>query len=572
MRNSKELTGLVAVAAVCVLVASACSGGGNSPKKSTTNSSTFAECASTPNDCNGGPTKAGGTLTYTIEKVITGWNVNDANSSTFDFAEVLSGILPSPFIAYPDFSVKLNTDMMVSAEQTSTNPQTIVYKIKPDAVWDDGVPISADDFIYAWQTQNGKDCSACEAASTAGYDQMKSVEGSDNGKTVTVVYDKPYTDWQQPFGTLYPAHIAKNKGDLATSWKAFDTDQPTYTGGPYKISDYQKDVSVTEVANPKWYGKVKPPLDKLVFRIITDQSQEIPALQNNEVQSIYPQPNADIVNQVKGLAPAVQYTMNFGLNWEHFDLNLKNKFLADKPLRQAIFTAVSRQQIIDKTIGQFASGAKPLDSHNYVPKQQGYKDVVTSTGQGSGDIDKAKKILTDAGYTGVGTALKTKSGEAVPPLRIRYTAGNVLRQQTCELFQSFMAQLGIKVTIEPTSGLGKTLVAGDFDVIIFAWVGAPFVFGGALQLWMSTSDSNYGHWVNPQSDKLLQDAASQTDKTKAIDLLNQADQIMTDDAYVLPLFQKPTFLAVYSQFSNIRDNATSSGPPYNVQEWGLRSQ
>ena len=49
--------------------------------------------------------------------------------------------------------------------------------------------------------------------------------------------------------------------------------------------------------NPKWYGKTKPSLDKLIFRIITDQTQEPTALQNNEVQAIYPQPNADLVTR-----------------------------------------------------------------------------------------------------------------------------------------------------------------------------------------------------------------------------------------------------------------------------------
>jgi len=123
----------------------------------------------------------------------------------------------------------------------------------------------------------------------------------------------------------------------------------------------------------------------------------------------------------------------------------------------------------------------------------------------------------------------------------------------------------------PIASLGKTLASGDYDMIIFAWVGTPFPFAGAQQLWGSTSNSNYGHWVSADSDKLLSDAASQTDKQKAIDDLNQADQIMTNDAYVLSLFQKPTFLAAYSNVANIRDNATNVGPPYNVQEWGMRA-
>lgn len=571
MRTSKGLLGLVAVGAASLLVLSAC-GNGSSGSTTTANnqSHSFADCATKPLDCNSGDTKQGGTLTYTIEKTITGWNLLDTNSNTFDFQEVLDGVLPQgPFINTPDLKPTLNSDMMVSAEQTSANPQTIVYRIKPDATWNDGTPINADDFIYAWKTQNGVDCKDCEAASTSGYDQMQSVTGSDGGKTVTVVYKTAYADWKGPFGPLYPAHIANQHGDLATSWKWLNDNVPTYSGGPYVISDFQKDTSVTETPNPKWYGAVKPKLDKLVFRIITDQTQEVPALQNNEVQVIYPQPSSDIVDQVKQIQ-GVQSYIGKGLTWEHLDLNLKNTALADTKLRQAIFTAVDRKSIIDKTIGQFVQGATPLNNHNFMPGQEGYKDTITSTGQGTGDMAKAKQMLTDAGYTGVGTALKTPSGQDVT-LGISYTTGNTLRQQTCELIQSELAGLGIKVNVTPIASLGDTLANGDYDMIVFAWVGTPYNIAGAQQLWGSTSDSNYGHWVNADSDKLLTDAASQTDSQKAIDDLNQADQIMSNDAYVLPLFQKPTYLAAYSNIANIRDDATQTGPPYNVQAWGMRA-
>ena len=570
MSISRRLAGLVVVGTASLLVLSACgSGGSGSSTGNKSSSSTLADCATKPLDCNSGDTKQGGTITYTIEKTITTWNVNDSNAS-FDFVEVLDGVLTQgPFINTPDLKPTLNTDLLVSAEQTSTSPQTIVYKIQPNAQWSDGTPITADDFVYAWQTQNGTDCKDCDAASTSGFDQMQSVTGSDNGKTVTVVYKKPYADWKGPFGNMYPAHIAKQHGDLATSWKWFTDNPPPVSAGPYIISAQDKNTSVTETPNPKWYGKVKPKLDKLVFRIITDQTQEVPALQNNEVQVIYPQPNPDIVSQVKQIQ-GVQSYLGKGLTWEHVDLNLKNTALADLKLRQAIFTAIDRKAVIDKTIGQFVPGAVPLNNHNFVPGQPGYKDTISSTGQGTGDVTKAKQILTDAKYTGVGTALKTPSGQDVK-LRISYTQGNTLRQQTCELIQNELAGLGIPVTVVPIASLGKALSSGDFDMILFAWVGTPFNIAGAQQLWGSTSDSNYGHWVNSQSDSLLSDAASQTDNAKAIDDLNQADQIMSNEAYNLPLFQKPTYLAEYSNIANLRDDATSTGPPYNVQAWGLRS-
>jgi peptide/nickel transport system substrate-binding protein len=266
----------------------------------------------------------------------------------------------------------------------------------------------------------------------------------------------------------------------------------------------------------------------------------------------------------------VNYHLAAGPTWEHIDLNLKNAALADTKLRQAIFTAVNRKDVIAKTVGQFVPGLKPMNSHNFVPGQDGYSDTVTSTGAGTGDVAKAKKLLTDAGYKYDGTTLKTATGDPVT-LRISYTTGNTLRKATSEIFQNKMAELGIKVDVTPVTSLGKTLASGDFDVILFAWVQTPAVFSGGLQLWRSDSDSNYGKWVNPQSDALLKDAATQTDPKKAIDALNKADQLLSNDFYVLPLFQKPTFLAVYKQYANIRDNATQVGPPYNVQAWGVRA-
>jgi peptide/nickel transport system substrate-binding protein len=570
MRTLKTATGLTWVAIAALLATSACSGGTDSSSVSSA-SSGLAACATKPLNCNSGTPKQGGSVTYTIEKTITGWNLLDAESNTFDFQEVLDGVLPlGPFISTPDLKPTLNSDLITSAEQTSASPQTIVYKINAAAVWNDGAPISADDFVYAWKTQDGVDCKACGSATTSGYDQIKSVVGSDSGKTVTVVFKTPYNDWQGLFGPLYPAHIAQQHGNLAASWKWLNDTQPTYSGGPYVISGYDKDVSITETPNPKWYGKTKPALSKVVFRIITDQTQEVLALQNNEVQAIYPQPNADIVSQVKQIN-GVQSTLGKGLKWEHLDLNLKNPLLADTKLRQAIFTAINRKDVIAKTVGQFDPHVEPLNSHNFMPGIEGYKDTITSTAQGNGDVDKAKALLTSAGYQGVGTALKTPAGKDVA-FRCSFTTGNTLREQSCELFQSELQALGIKVSPTPISSLGPTLDSGDFDMIIFAWVTTPFASSNAYETWLSTSNSNYGHWVNAQSDALLKDAASQVDHQKAIDDLNQADQIMANDAYVLPLFQESTLLAAYQNIVNIRDDATLVGPPYNVQEWGLTAR
>ncbi|WP_073952221.1 ABC transporter family substrate-binding protein [Streptomyces kebangsaanensis] len=597
------LTRGLTLAAGLILVLTACnsSGGGDGPGKN--DSAGLASCGTRgkANTCNSGATKPGGTFTYTLEKNIQQWNVQDANGNTFENGEALGVVLPQVFVPQPDFSVALNTDLVTSATQTSTSPQTLVYKINPKASWNDGTPVTADDFIYYWRTNNGRDCppppesdasqtKGCLPQSTAGYDRIKSVTGSDDGRTVTVVMAKSFSDWKQLFGAgypLYPAHVAEKlsgakAGDAAhmtaaqmtQGWQYFQKTPPSEyaTAGPYRMQDWTDNDHATFVPDPKWWGKTKPSLDRLIFKVITDATQEPTALRNNEVQAIYPQPEVDLVNQIKAI-PNVTYTIGNGLIWEHFDLNLHNPVIGKyKALRQAMFTAISIEDIVSKTVGQFDPETKQLGSHNYVPGQAGYQDLVTGTGQGSGDLGKAKKYLVDAKFTGVGTALKTPDGKAVGPFNCRYTTGNQIRQSECQILQSNLASLGIKVTIKPigAADLGTVLVGHQYDIIVFAWVGSPFPSANAQQNWVTGGGGNYGGYSDKTVDRLITQAVGETDQAKAASLLNQADRIVVDDAYVLPLYQKPTFLAVQTRFVNMRDNATNVGPPYNTAEWGLK--
>jgi peptide/nickel transport system substrate-binding protein len=195
---------------------------------------------------------------------------------------------------------------------------------------------------------------------------------------------------------------------------------------------------------------------------------------------------------------------------------------------------------------------------------------VTASGQGSGNATQAKSILTAAGYTGVGTALKNKAGKAVK-IRCSYTVGNTIRQQTCQLVQSQLAALGITVTPTPITDLGGTLASGDFDLIDFAWVGTPFVVTDAQGIFELAGGGDYGFNKDPAEEALLNQAGNNTDPATIQRLVNEADVALTNDAYNLPLYQKPTYLAAYANLANIRDNSSSVGPPYNVQDWGIRT-
>ncbi|MGH3972286.1 MAG: ABC transporter family substrate-binding protein [Pseudonocardiaceae bacterium] len=573
-----------ALVACATVVLAACGGGGSgggAGDGQRQTGSVFAACESSPNTCNSvklSELKQGGQLTYAIEKNVANWNLLSSEGNVLETGWVLKGLLPPTFITRPDLTVVLNDDLLESAKVTNANPQTIVYKIKANAVWSDGTPITAADFRYNWKVQNGRDCPNCTPATTAGFNEVQSVVGSDNGKTVTATLSKPFTDWKQIWGSgspLYPAHIAAQHGDIntpqgmAASFTWFGATVPNYSGGPFHIDNFRNNESVTLVPNPKWYGQ-RPKLDRLIFRIITDATQEPTALQNREVQVIYPQPQVDLVQQVRNI-PGVSSFIGLGLSWEHFDLNLNNRFLTDPALRIAMFTAVDRQAIIDKTVGQFTDKVQPLNNHNFVPQEGGYEDVVSETGQGAGNVTRAKEILAAAGYQIKGDQLYTRLGQLVPPLRMRYTVGNQVRQTECELFAQQVKPLGITVQIVPTDDLGGTLSKRDFDIAVYAWVASPFPYANAMQLWVTGQGNNFGNYSNPSVDRLIVAAASSTDEAQAKEMLNQADRLLTKDAYVLPLYQKPTFIAMYDTVANVRNNSSLDGPPYNVEEWGFRA-
>ena len=569
-----------ALVAGTALVLSACGGGGGGGETGQ-GAGVFADCAENPNTCNSAdPSELqdGGDVAYALEKNISNWNLTSAEGNVLETGLALKGVLPYTFVTQPDLTVARNEDVLASAEQTNTDPQTIVYEIQPEAVWSDGTPISAEDFVYNWKAQNGRDCPDCAAASVSGYDQIESVVGSNGGKTVTVTFAQPYTDWQNLWssgGPIYPAHIAAQQGDLntpqglAAAFGYFGTTVPDYSGGPFQIDNFDDNVSVTMVPNPQWYG-AGPNLDRVIFRIITDAAQEPTALANNEVQVIYPQPQVDLVQQVRNI-PGVSSFVGLGLSWEHFDLNLNNPFLADEALRDALFAAVNRQQIIAATVGQFTDAVEPLNSHTLLPQQEGYTDVVSETGHGSGNVEAARQILTDAGYTMQGRQLMAPNGQAVPPLRIRYTTGNQIRQSQSELFASQVAPLGVDVEVQPTDDLGGTLTQGDYDIMVFAFVTSPFPFANAQQAYSTGAGNNFGGYSNPEVDRLLAAAASSTDVEQARRQLTEADRLLSEDAYVLPIYQKPTFVAIYDNLGNVRNNSSLDGPLYNVAQWGIRT-
>jgi peptide/nickel transport system substrate-binding protein len=510
----------------------------------------------------------GGTLSFASDQEQAGFNPNTAKDNLFALSNIVTSIYPSVFNIHPDFTVQLSGEFMDSAELTSEDPQTVVYKIKPNAVWSDGTPVSADDFIFWWENCNETNKKA-DCVSTTGYKDIESVEGSDGGKTVTAVFKNKYADWKGLFSQyIIPAHYTKAQpGGWNTGLDKNPEKIPS--AGPFIVESYTPGQSLTLTRNDKYYG-TKAHLDKIVFRYLPESTTQPAALQNNEVDMIYGQPQLDQVKIVKAI-PDVTSEINFGLQYEHLDFNVKNPLLADVAVRKAFATGLNIQQIVDRTVKQFSDKATVLGNRMFMNGQPEYQDHRGS--YGNGDIAGAEKLLTDAGYAKGSDGIFAKGGKKLS-FNISTTAGNQLRETQEQLIQAQAKEFGMEIKIKNAEAdvlFGEWLPEGNFDISNFAWVGTPFPVSSNQPIFSTDSPQNYGKFSNPKVDELFTQAIAELDPAKAAELANQADQLLWDDMATLPLYQKPQLIGWRNTFTGIGDNLSSQGPFWNAGTWAQKA-
>ncbi len=570
MKNKRILGGL-ALALAGMTALAACSSSGSS-SSSTPSSSSSASAV-----------KSGGTFTYALDQDVAGFNILQATDNEFVLQEIMNQVWPTVYVTTNTIQQQLDTNYVTSVKVTSTSPQTIVYQINPKAVWSDGVPINAADFIYNWQAQSGNPKytdvggKAFEPAGTAGYNQIKSVTGSNGGKTVTVVFSTPFGDWQSLFSDLIPAHIAQKVG-FNNGFQTFNA-AVKVSGGPFEIQSYTQGQDLVEVRNPKWWG-TPAPLDKLIFRIFADDNQIPPALQNNEVNGANPAQASLQFKDAIASVPNLTTSIEPGLEFQHMDFNQANPYLAKLDVRQAIAYGTNRADMVNRIVGPITSSVKPLNNRIYMPTQPQYQD--TSGGLGDFDPAKAKQLLQASGMT-MGSDgyfhpnFGPEAGQDLT-LSISTTSGEPVRSEIEQLFQSYMKNIGIKINIQnysPNTLFGTVGPKSEFDIIEFAWVSTPFASGN-YAIYCSYTNANlcgenWDHYANPQVDALLKQASTTLDPTTAATLYNQVDAILWKDMVTLPLFQQPQLYTWTNSYGNILPNASNSGLTWNAQTWGLKA-
>ncbi len=498
-------------------------------------------------------------------------------------------LLDGPFRVSPNLTYIPDNDQITSATSSMVNGQQVVdIKINPKAVWADGQPITADDYVFTWQDTKSSDPKngGCAALlSTTGVDQIESAVAVNEPRGQVHLHEGqalrrlagPVGGRQRwPAGAVQ-AHLRQGQpeGELRLHHQglagcrrhpAGRAERPVAAG---EEQHRRRNKTFTLVRNPKYWGSA-PKLDKLVDAYIgSNTDANVKALQNQEVNMIYPQPQLDLVANLKKLS-GVTTEVNFGIAFEHFDFNVKDPLLAHKEIREAIAYAINRPALVSATVGAFSNKASVLNNRLLMTNQPGYEDHAGDYAQQN--LAKAKQLLQSIGCkVGNASTVTTCFGK---PLKFQVitTQNNALRSQTIQIAAQQVSAVGIKLNEYDDPNIfggpkdANSLASEQFQIALFAWVGGPSIAENA-PIYLSPKGGgvgqNYTQGGTAQIDQVLSQMTSASNTQDEIKYANEADKLLWQQMYTLPLYQKPTLLAFDSNFNGIGDNATEAGPLWN---------
>jgi peptide/nickel transport system substrate-binding protein len=502
----------------------------------------------------------GGKLTWGIGGAPANFNYNQLDGTNLEGFWIINAVMPSVFTFDATGTPAFNPDYLTGEPKVVTSPQQVVtYELNPKAIWYDGTPITATDFIAYWKSLNGTN-KAYHIAGSSGYDQIQSVVQGANEFEVVMTYKKPYADWKSLFWPLYPASTSDNPDVFNTGWKGrFLT-----SGGPFKFQSFDATAKTyTLVANEKWWGD-KPKLDSIVFRVV-DPDAEPTALANGEIDLMDIGGSLDNYNKVKSI-PGVELRIAAGPNFNLITVNGQSPELQDVNVRQALAMAINRDAIAKAELGQLPFPAVSLGNHLYMQNQAGYQD---NSGAVAFNPDKAKQMLDAAGWV-VQDTKRVKNGR---PLAISLVipSGVATSKSIAELVQNMLAQVNVEgdITTVPLSDLfDKYITPGRFDFAFHAWGGTQFPVSSAQGIYMkpvgAAIQQNYARTGTDQIDSLYRQTVQELDPAKATQDANEIDKLIWAEVHSLPLYQRPDMWAVKKGLANVGAYGFASVPYQNI--------
>jgi peptide/nickel transport system substrate-binding protein len=484
-----------------------------------------------------------------------------------------------------------------SLPEVSADLKYYIYTINKNAKFSDGTPVTGNDVIFTMKAI--KNPFADDAALRNYYDRVGKIELVD-GDPYKIKYTmaKPYwlAKYMNGDFSILPKHVLDPEGltdkysweelvdfktaeknpaikkfaDFLNSQEVSREAKYLIASGPYVFESWQTGQSVTLARNDNYWNKANVPNypKKIVFKTIQDNSASIVAAKNKEIDLmsvVVPADfyknldNASEFNLVRITPSEPSYTY---LGW-----NNNSPLFSDKKVRWALSHLVDRKSIIEKiSYGK----AIPIQSPIYYNQKKYFNSELPDI---PFDIEKAKKLLAEAGWTdsdGNGILDKVIDGKKTEFKFTFLLNTNPTRQQTCLIIIDALKKVGIQADVQQLEWsvyLDKTK-KHEFDATMGAWVLGvtppdPYQIFHSSQ--MKGEGSNYISYNNPESDKLIEEYRNETDDAKQVDIIKRWQKIIYDDQPCTFLWTPLARYVYNDRYKNTRFYAKRNSPLVN--EW-----
>ena len=423
------------------------------------------------------------------------------------------------------------------------------FHLRQDANWSNGEPVTADDFIFAWQR-------AVDPALASEYNYMLSdigqiknaaaiiageMDKSELGvkaidsKTLEVTLEVPVSYFLSLmyFPTFYPVNQAFFEG-LADG--TFGTSPETVlSNGAFVLTSYEPAaLSFSLTKNPDYYDADKVQLDGLNYQVIKDSQQAYMSYQNGDLDIVML--SGDQVEQVEG-DPELTIT-GAGYLW-YLTLNMdKVPALDNQNMRLALSNAVNRASIVDDVVKdgsvatytavppQFAAGP---DGSDFSADQTMFSDVCAD------DAAKAAEY-----YEAAKAELGTDTFEfdlLVEDQTETQNVAAVIKDQV----EKALPGVTLNIKVEPKKQRVADIQDGNYEVCLTRWgpdYADPMTY---LNMWITGCSNNYGLWSDAEFDAIIADCTTGayiTDAEARWNAMYDAEKIVMDQAVIVPLYTK----------------------------------
>jgi oligopeptide transport system substrate-binding protein len=425
----------------------------------------------------------------------------------------------------------------VAVEWTPSNDnKTWTFKLREDAKWSNGDPVTAGDFVYAWKR-------AVDPATASPYGWYLELTEIVNAKEIlagdkdpselavraeddqTLVVDLktplPYFPAMTTYATLFPAPQAtiEAHGDDWTK------PENIVSNGAYKLTELVLNEFHTREKSDTYWGADDVIIEKVTGVVINDVNTALTRYKAGELDHLEPLPPGQfpaLKEELPDQASSVPRLCSY-----YYAINFSdsgNPALQDERVRKALSYAVDRNVIVDQVL---KGGQKPAYNFAHWATSGFEMPTIEYAGLDQADRDaKAKALMTEAGF-----------GEGGDPLELKliYNTSESHKAIATVLTQMWKQKLGVEITTENMEWQTYLEVRGEqkFDLARSAWCGDYNEASTFLDLVTTTHGANDGKYSNPKVDDLMRASKVSADPQASY---TEVEQILADEMAIIPIY------------------------------------